>query len=204
MFSSDSCNNFSIQPTRRRIITCYINNSNNCNNNSNSNNCNNNSNSNNCNNKTNDNLVDNESNNISFHTKEQNYYKIRYSDDTPIPYIMFDKHFLCNFSVVDGDDIWSDTLDSVYSYNGTCSENVKDLWMISINISYKTYTESETLHVLGDVPLKLYVYIDGSKKFCRTYRNNRIRDDIILILSPGNCVGFQVKPGSTLSQDITK
>ena len=105
---------------------------------------------------------------------------------------------------MDGDDIWSDTIDSVYSYNGTCSENVKDLWMISINISYKTYTESETLHVLGDVPLKLYIYIDGSKKFCRTYRNNRIRDDIILILSPGNCVGFQVKPGSTLSQDITK
>jgi hypothetical protein len=148
--------------------------------------------------------ADNESNNISFHTNEGEFHTIRYSDDTPLPNVMFNKHFLHNFSIIDGDDIWSDTAESVYSYNGSLSNNIKDLWLISYNISYKTYTDSETPHTLGTNPIKLYVYIDGKRKFCRTYRNNRIKDDIILLVSPGNCLGFQLKPGQTLSQDITK
>ena len=185
MFCKNSCGNFSMQSTCEPYA-CYIKTVNNITN------------------PPTENPVDNQSNNISFHTNEEQFHTIRFQDDTPLPNIMFDKHFLHNFSIIDGDDIWSDTAESVYSYNGSISNNVKDLWMISYNISYKTYSHSENFHTLGDNPVKLYVYIDGKRKFCRTYRNNRVRDDIILLISPGNCVGFQLKPGQTMSKDISK
>ena len=187
MFCPDTCGDFKIQLNCGQYFIC----------NKNANNSTSNQTSCNSNNKSSDNSV---CTNISFNTNDSMFHQIRFEDDTPPPNLLFDRHFLNDFSVVDGGDVWSDTVESVYSYNGTT--NVKDLWSISYNISYKTYRDTTTPVSLGDNPVKLYVYIDGKKKFCRTYRNNRIKDEIILVVRPTNCIGFQLKCGQSLSKDI--
>ena len=143
------------------------------------------------------------STNISFNGEDR-FHVLRPEDHSPPANTVFDKNFLTHFSVVDGDDVWSETAESVYSYNGSSTRNKKDLWMVTINISYKTYSGTDQWNGMGDNPVKLYLYVDGTKKFCRTYRNNRIRDDIILVVQPTNCVGFQIKPGQTLDYNIDR